>query len=179
LADRQHRPRRLALALTRASGLAIAVTVTTALLLVSPTGSRGSAEVIAERELLTVLEPGERVLAQVTVAQRRSADVWQRSYGILAATSRRLIHVSAAPRPLLRPADPGPRELRLDSWPYDSDVTLDGASAENARTLTVRTATRVTRFRTSDDEAALDVRRAVTESRPQREDARPDAPPRY
>lgn len=152
--------------------------VTTALLLVSPTGTRRVAEALAERELASLLEPGETVMAQVTVAQRRAADVWRRSYGVLAATSRRLVHVGAAPLPVLRPADPGPRDLLLTSWPYDSELSLDRPSADDAGSLTVRSATRAAHFRTDDTAGALDLRRAVTDAQ-QRDDARAGSPPRY
>jgi len=168
LADRQHQPRRLALALTRASGLALAVAATAALLLVAPMGTRRHAEAHVERELASALEPGERILAQTSVEQRRSADLWRRSYGLLVVTSRRVVYVGATPRPVMHPVDPGPRDLLYRSWPYDRDIVLVAAPNDADGTLTVRSAGRTTRFHTDDADGALAVRRAVTEIRRQR-----------
>lgn len=179
IADRQHRPRRLALALTRASGLAIAVGVTATLLLASPVGTRRVALEMAERELATLLDPGERIVAQASVEQRRPADVWRRSYGLLVATSRRVLFVGAAPRPFVHPADAGPRDLLLTSWPYESEVTVDSASVAGDGTLTVRTSSRTTRFRADNADDAMAVRRAVADERQQRGDQRPAALPAY
>jgi len=178
IADRQHRPRKLALALTRASGLAIAVAITAALLLVSPVGTRRGAHQLAARELATMLEPDERILAQTPVSMRRAADLWRRSYGVLAVTSRQLVLVGAAPIPLLRPLDPGPRELLLHRWPAGTDVTLDTEAIAGLGTLQVRAPSGARTLRTEDVSSALAVLAAAKGPRP-RDDERPEAAPPY
>lgn len=174
IADRQHRPRKLALALTRASGLLIAVGLTMALLLASPVGTRRQAHLLAARELTSLLAPGERVLAQAAVSQRRPADVWRRSYGLLIATSRRVMHVGAAPLPLLRPIDPGPRDLLLSSWPYGDALSLSGAP-EDGGAIRVRTATRTIVFRADEADDARALLAAVADERRPRADAPTDS----
>jgi hypothetical protein len=153
--------------------------VTATLLLASPVGTQRIALDMAERELLTLLEPGERLLAQAAVEQRRPADVWRRSYGLLVATSRRLVYVGAAPRPLVRPADPGPRDLLLTSWPHEADVEVEIEPVDDAGTLTVRTNARITRFRTRSTADAIAVRRAVADARPRRGVQRLEPAPPY
>jgi hypothetical protein len=178
IADRKHRPRKLALALTRASGLAIAVAITAALLLVSPVGTRRGAHQLAARELATMLAPDERILAQTPVSMRRAADLWRRSYGVLAVTTRQLVLVGAAPVPLLRPIDPGPRELLLHRWPTGTDVTLDTEPIAGLGTLHVRAPAGARSFRAEEVSSALAVVAAARSPRP-RDDERPEAAPPY
>lgn len=166
LADRQHQPRRLALALTRASGLALAVAVTAALLVVTPTGTGRESIDRTRRELPGLLEPGEPLLAYTIVSRRRPTDLWRRSYGLLAATSQRVLYVRAAPRPLLRPADPGPRVMLVRTWPIDARIVVDSEPFAARGSMTVISPTGASHFRAEDISSALDVLRAAYEQRP-------------
>lgn len=89
----------------------------------SPIGARRAARQAAEAELGSELEPGEKVLARVYVSQRNWSDNFRESFGVLAATDRRLLFVGVPPAPWIRGTASGPPELRAQSFPYDVPFT--------------------------------------------------------
>ena len=91
----------------------------------SPPGAARGARAAAERELAGELDPGERVLARSYVSQRLWADNLRESFGVLAATDRRLMFVGEPPAPWLRAGGDGPPELRVQAFPYDVPFTAD------------------------------------------------------
>lgn len=91
----------------------------------SPIGARRAAREAAEAELAAELDPGERVLARSYVSQRNWWDNFRESFGVLAATDRRLLFVGVPPAPWVRGAREGPPELRAQSFPYDAPFTAD------------------------------------------------------
>jgi LysM repeat protein len=93
----------------------------------SPIGARRAARAAAEAELLAELDPGERVLARSYVSQRNWWDNFRESFGVLAATDRRLLFVGAPPAPWIRTTADGPSELRARSFSYDAPFTAEPA----------------------------------------------------
>lgn len=91
----------------------------------SPIGSRRAARAAAEAELMAELDPGERVLARSYVSQRNWSDNFRESFGVLAATDRRLLFVAAPPAPWIRSTADGPSELRAQSFSYDAPFTAE------------------------------------------------------
>lgn len=91
----------------------------------SPPGAAAAARASSERELASELDPGERVLARSYVSQRLWADNLRESFGVLAATDRRLLFVGRPPAPWLRTGGDGPPELRVQAFPYDVPFTAD------------------------------------------------------
>ena len=86
--------------------------------------------------------------------------------------------VGAAPIPLLRPIDPGPRELLLHRWPAGTDVTLDTEPIAGLGTLQVNAPSGSRSLRAEDVSSALAVVAAARSPRP-RDDERPEPPPLY
>ncbi|MGQ0650008.1 MAG: LysM peptidoglycan-binding domain-containing protein [Gemmatimonadaceae bacterium] len=82
----------------------------------------GSAR-IANAEIEASLEGGERVVARVPVQQRLWWDYYRHTYGVLAATDRRLHYVGVPPAPLLH-EDDGPPELVSQSFPYTRGLAI-------------------------------------------------------
>jgi hypothetical protein len=157
--------RRLLFALTRASGLALVVAATAALVVVSPVGTRRIARETAEREMSGLLTDGERVVARAYAAQRRPSDLWRLSHGLLVATDARVLYVGAAPLPLLRPFDPGPRDLYLESWAYDTPFTVRIEGDDAAPRLRLRTTAREVAYVLPSAAEARALERAATEAR--------------
>ena len=91
----------------------------------SPPGSAAAARASSERELSSEIDPGERVLARAYVSQRLWADNLRESFGVLAATDRRLLFVGRPPASWLRRGGDGPPELRVQAFPYDVPFTAD------------------------------------------------------
>lgn len=87
----------------------------------------GSARV-ANLEVEALLERGEKVQARVTVSQRLWWDYYRHTYGVLAATERRLVYVGVPPEPLLH-KEPGPPELDVQSFPFNRGVVFTRRSA--------------------------------------------------
>ena len=97
--------------------------------LLSPIGARRAARAVAAQELEGELEPGETVLARAEVSQRRWFDNLRESYGVLAATDRRLLYVGLPPAAWVRRGDDGPPELRVQTFPYDAPYTAEARRA--------------------------------------------------
>ena len=93
--------------------------------MVPPIGARRTARLASEQELRTLLAPDEVIVASVFASQRRWTDVWRESFGIVAATSRRILYVGAPPTPLLRPREDGPMELLVESYPYERSFVIE------------------------------------------------------
>jgi LysM repeat protein len=93
----------------------------------SPIGARRAGRAAAEQELRGELARDETVVARAYVSQRNWWDNYRESFGLLAATDRRLIFVGAPPASLLRPDD-GPPELRVQSFPYDATFSTEAWS---------------------------------------------------
>lgn len=93
--------------------------------LLSPIGARRAARAAAEQELASELEPGERVLGRAYVSQRNWWDNLRESFGVLAATDRRLLYVGLPPAPWFVRRVEGPPELRSQSFQYDAPFVAD------------------------------------------------------
>ena len=117
--------RRVVTALTRSSALLAVAALVAAASIVPPIGARRTARLAAEQELRTLLAPDEVIVASTFASQRRWTDVWRESFGIVAATSRRILYVGAPPTPLLRPREDGPMELLVESYPYERSFVIE------------------------------------------------------
>jgi LysM repeat protein len=79
---------------------------------------------IAERELrVNTLEPGERVIRQVSVFKRPAIDYFRATRGLLALTNRRLLYLGLEPRDLLAAPDLPPTFEERD-FPLDTSVRV-------------------------------------------------------
>lgn len=117
--------RRIAAALTRSSALLAVAALVAAASVVPPIGARRTARLAAEQEVRSLLASDEVIVASVFASQRRWTDVWRESFGIVAATSRRILYVGAPPTPLLRPREDGPMELLVESYPYERSFVIE------------------------------------------------------
>lgn len=117
--------RRIAAALTRSSALLSVAALVAAASMVPPIGARRTARLAAEAELRSLLAADEVIVASTFASQRRWTDVWRESFGIVAATSRRILYVGAPPTPLLRPREDGPMELLVESYPYERSFVIE------------------------------------------------------
>lgn len=82
---------------------------------------------VANAEIEATLLPGERVEARVTVSQRLWWDYFRHTWGVLAATDRRLVYVGIPPEPFLH-RDDGPTELVTQSFPYARGLAISRVS---------------------------------------------------
>ena len=169
----RRRPRRtlvrVVLALTTSSALLVVAALVGAAVIVPPIGARRIARDAAQRESRGLLEADEVVAASTFAAQRRWTDLWRESNGMLIATNKGLLYVSAPPMPLLRPHDDGPQELLIARYPYDSAFALAPRARFRGleRGLVLHAAEGQLEFSITDDQWrwALDVVRASDEMR--------------
>lgn len=117
--------RRALAALTKSSALLAVAGLVAAASVVPPIGARRTARVAAEQELRSLLAADEKIVAATFASQRRWTDVWRESFGIVAATSTRVLYVGAPPTPLLRPREDGPMELLVENYPYEASFQLE------------------------------------------------------
>ncbi len=123
---RRSRLQKLLIGLSSGTVLLIVGGVLALATLLSPIGARRTARAAAEQELRTELEDGERVLTQAYVSQRNWWDNFRESFGVLAATDRRLLFVGLPPASWLRGVDDaGPPELRVQNLSYDAPFTAE------------------------------------------------------
>lgn len=187
-AARPRRRRRLVVAITSGTALLLVVAALSVVTIFPPIGARRAARLAAEREVARQLQPGERRVAMAFASQREWTDVFREAFGILVATDRRLLYLSAPPIPLLRPRESGPEELRVGSWAYDQSFTLEPHTFVFGllRGLELRTPTESRRFLVAAGEenaartiarAAGAARRAVTDVLERELAAQQTAPP--
>lgn len=86
-------------------------------------GDAEGSERLANAQIEASLDAGERVVARVPVYQRQWWDYYRHTFGVLAATERRLIFVGVPPEPLLH-QDRGPRPMVESNLPYARGVTV-------------------------------------------------------
>jgi hypothetical protein len=83
------------------------------------------ATLYATRQLkLSVMRPGERLLATVNVAQRPAIDYFRATRGVLVLTDKRMVFLGLRPRDLLAPADAPPTFDERD-FPLDTLVAVE------------------------------------------------------
>jgi hypothetical protein len=92
---------------------------------------------IANAEVEALIERGEQIVARVVVKQRLWWDYYRHTYGVLAATDRRLMYVGVPPEPLLH-NDPGPPELVTQAFPYSRGLAVTRVRLFMGRTQGVR-----------------------------------------
>lgn len=123
---RRSRLQRILIGLSGGTLLLIVAGVLALATVLSPIGARRAAREVANAELAAELDPGEHVLARSYVSQRNWWDNFRESFGVLAATDRRLLFVGVPPAPWVRGSGrDGPPELRAQSFPYDAPFTAD------------------------------------------------------
>ncbi len=116
---RRSRLQRVLIGLSGGTLLVILGTLLALGTILSPIGARRAARTLAEQQIRSELDPGERVVGRAYVSQRNWWDNFRESYGMLVATDRRLLFVGVPPAPWLGRALDGPPELRVQSFPYD------------------------------------------------------------
>lgn len=156
---------RVLVALTSTTAVLATAAVVAAAAVVPPIGARRTARDAALREIGAQVLPGEHIVAQAFASQRRWTDMWRESFGVVAATNRRLLYVGAPPTPLLRPRDDGPLELLVESYPYDAAFTLAPRTIwrGRGRGLVLRTPAAQVDF-IVDDRSWVDAQRVAVES---------------
>jgi LysM repeat protein len=121
---RRTRLQRILIGLSGGTALLLVAGVLALATLLSPVGARRTARAMAEQEMHAELEEGEHVLGQAYVSQRNWWDNFRESFGVLAATDRRLLFVGLPPAPWIRSGDDeGPPEFRVQSLTYDAPFT--------------------------------------------------------
>jgi LysM repeat protein len=116
--------RRVLAALTTGTALVGVAAAVAAASMIPPIGARRSARLAAEQETRVLLAPDEHIVASTFASQRRWTDMWRESFGLVAATTRRVLYVGAPAMPLLRPREDGPLELLVESYPYEASFVL-------------------------------------------------------
>ena len=122
---RRSRLQRVLIGLSGGTLLIIVGGVLALVTLFSPLGARRAARAVAEQELAAELEPGERVLTRAYVSQRNWWDNFRESFGVLAATDRRLLYVGVPPASWLRRPPDGPPALRVQAFSYDAPYVAE------------------------------------------------------
>ena len=102
--------------------LAVVATVATSLVLRHRPDPAGAVR-IAEHEIQSRLDAGERVLRQAAVVQRHWWDAFRPTHGLLAATNHRLLFAGVAPPPLGSRGERTPR-IGVLAFPYDTAFTI-------------------------------------------------------
>ena len=125
LPRRRSRIQRLLIGLSGGTLLLLVAAVLGLATVLSPPGAQRAARAAAAEELASELDAGERVLARAYVSQRVWADNLRESFGVLAATDRRLLFVGEPPAAWIHQRNDGPPELRVQSFPYDVPFTAD------------------------------------------------------
>lgn len=125
LPRRRSRLQRVLIGLSGGTLLLVVLAILALATVLSPPGAQPAARAAAEQELASELDAGERVLARAYVSQRLWADNLRESFGVLAATDRRLLFVGEPPAAWLRRRADGPAELRVQAFPYDVPFTAD------------------------------------------------------
>ena len=92
---------------------------------------------LANAEAEALLEPGERIVARVPVRQRLWWDYFRHTYGVLAATDRRLSYVGVPPTAILHNED-GPPELVTQAYPYSRGLAISRVRLFMGRSQGVR-----------------------------------------
>lgn len=110
---------RVLIGLTSGTALLVVGGVLGLATILTPLGARRAAREAADRQLSAELDLGERIVNRAYVSQRRWEDNFRESFGVLAATDRRLLYVGLPPAPWVRREVLGPPELRVQSVPYD------------------------------------------------------------
>ena len=116
---RRSRLQRVAIGLSGGTLLIVVGSVLGLATVLTPVGARRTARGVADQELRAELDDGERVLGRAYVSQRRWDDNFRESFGVVAATDRRLLYVGLPPAPWIGRGESGPPELRVQSVPYD------------------------------------------------------------
>jgi len=105
---------------------------------------RASAQAVAAREVVNHLESGERVLQSVPASQRHWYDFYRATWGVLAATTRRVMFVGVVPE--LYSAESSPRVFDVAYFPYDSVFSIQARGVALDRHATVTAAQGSRRF---------------------------------
>ncbi len=148
--------------------VALVIVVTVGASILSPIGSRRTARDVASREVEALLAPGESIVAQAFASQRRPADLWRLSHGVLVATDRRLLYLAVPPRTMLQPADDGPPELYVERWQYDAAFASSLSESDGgADRFQLQTPARsvVLRVNEEDRDAAATIQRIAVAER--------------
>jgi LysM repeat protein len=126
---RRSRLQRILIGLSGGTALLLIGGVLALATILSPIGARRTARAAAEQELHNELDDGEKILGQAYVSQRNWWDNFRESFGVLAATDRRLIFVGLPPASWIHGGndDDGPPELRVQSFPYDAPFTAESS----------------------------------------------------
>lgn len=117
--------RRILTGFTTSTLLLAVVAIVVAASVIPPVGARRTARQAADEELRRSLAPTERVVASTYASQRRWTDMWRESYGLVAATTERVLYIGAPAMPLLRPREDGPIELLVESYPYEASFVIE------------------------------------------------------
>lgn len=120
-------------AVTAWTGIIVALVTGAARVVGQYRGDPASARRVALAEAEALLERDERILAQAPVHQRTWWDYYRHTWGVLAATDRRLLYVGVAPQPVLHRAV-GPADVVDASFRYARGVSVTRGRARGAGT---------------------------------------------
>ncbi|MEP6763114.1 MAG: LysM peptidoglycan-binding domain-containing protein [Gemmatimonadaceae bacterium] len=117
--------RRILAGLTTSTALLAVVAIVVAASVIPPIGARRTARMAADQELRNLLARDESVVVATYASQRRWTDMWRESYGLVAATTQRVLYIGSPATPLLRPREDGPMELLVESYPYEASFVIE------------------------------------------------------